>query len=231
MAIYRVHKTDNYTVMSNNHLRNRDLSLKAKGLLSLMLSLPDEWDYTEIGLATLSKDGRAGVRNALKELEQLGYLVRYQSRENGAFSNCIYDVYEQPSLVNPELKINRFETSTTSTTPLFEKPTTEKPITEKPMSENHTQINTNKLNTEELNNNKSNKEKKHKYGEFKNVLLTDAEVEKLKVKLPDWEKWIETLSKGIELHGYKYKNHYLAILKWAGSEKPTQSRTYTEFWE
>ena len=176
-----------------------------------MLSLPDGWDYTENGLVLLSKDGRDCVRKTLKELEMFGYLVRYQTRDKGAFSSSVYDVYEKP---------------------LTESPILEKPITEKPILENHTQINTNQLNKEELNNNKSNKEKKHKYGEFKNVLLTDAEVEKLKAKLPDWEKWIETLSQGIELKGYKYKSHYLAILKWAGnSNAPTSSRTYTEFWE
>ena len=73
---------------------------------------------------------------------------------------------------------------------------------------------------------------KHKYGEYKNVLLTDDEVEKLKAKFPDWEKRIETLSQGIELKGYKYKSHYLAILKWAerDTNKPT-NREYTEFWE
>ena len=73
---------------------------------------------------------------------------------------------------------------------------------------------------------------KHKYGEYKNVLLTDDEVEKLKAKFPDWEKRIETLSQGIELKGYKYKSHYLAILKWA--ERDTNkltNREYTEFWE
>ena len=73
---------------------------------------------------------------------------------------------------------------------------------------------------------------KHKYGEYKNVLLTDEEVEKLKARFPDWEKRIETLSQGIELKGYKYKNHYLAILKWAEKDTPQpQSREYTEFWE
>ena len=73
---------------------------------------------------------------------------------------------------------------------------------------------------------------KHKYGEYKNVLLTDEEVEKLKAKFPDWEERIETLSTGIELKGYKYKSHYLAILKWAerDTNKPT-NREYTEFWE
>ena len=73
---------------------------------------------------------------------------------------------------------------------------------------------------------------KHKYGEFKNVLLTDEEVEKLKAKFTDWEERIETLSTGIELKGYKYKSHYLAILKWAKSdEKQPTNREYKEFWE
>ena len=73
---------------------------------------------------------------------------------------------------------------------------------------------------------------KHKYGEYKNVLLTDDEVEKLKAKFPDWEKRIETLSQGIELKGYKYKNHYLAILKWAErDDKQPTNREYKEFWE
>lgn len=73
---------------------------------------------------------------------------------------------------------------------------------------------------------------KHKYGEYKNVLLTDDEVEKLKAKFPDWEERIETLSTGIELKGYKYKSHYLAILKWAKSdEKQPANREYKEFWE
>ena len=76
------------------------------------------------------------------------------------------------------------------------------------------------------------KNNKHKYGEYKNVLLTDEEVEKLKAKFPDWENRIETLSQGIEMKGYKYKSHYLAILKWAERDTPQpQNREYTEFWE
>ncbi|MGN0533008.1 MAG: hypothetical protein ACI4IK_01500, partial [Eubacterium sp.] len=113
--------------------------------------------------------------------------------------------------------------------PHTEKPHTEKPHTEKPHTEKCAQLNTNKQSTNKQSTNKSNT--KHKYGEFQNVLLTDEEVEKLKAKFPDdWEKRIETLSRGIELKGYKYKSHYLAILKWAESDRPTQSRTYTEFW-
>ena len=76
MAVMRVHKNANFTVMSNYHFREKKMSLKAKGLLSLMLSLPNDWDYSIAGLATLSKDGKDSVMSALKELEQFGYLTR-----------------------------------------------------------------------------------------------------------------------------------------------------------
>ena len=209
--------------MSNNHLRNKNLSLKAKGLLSLMLSLPDEWDYTEMGLTTLSKDGRDSVRPTIKELELFGYLIRTRNRdEKGRLTDTVYDVFESPQ--------NEIPPQTEK--PMLENPMLDNPMLEKPMLENPPQINTNKSNTNKSSTNVSNKEKKHKYGEFKNVLLTDAEIEKLKAKLPDWEKWIETLSQGIELKGYKYKSHYLAILKWAKSdEKQPINREYKEFWE
>ena len=73
---YIVHKTSDYTVMSNTHFKEKEMTLRAKGLLSLMLSLPDDWDYSIAGLCTLSKDGKDSVMNALLELEEFGYLVR-----------------------------------------------------------------------------------------------------------------------------------------------------------
>ena len=82
--------------MSNNHFQEREMSLKAKGLLSLMLSLPSNWTFSEVGLTKLSRDGRDSVRSALKELEEFGYLVRTQQRHNGAFSTTTYDIYETP---------------------------------------------------------------------------------------------------------------------------------------
>ncbi len=94
MAIYRSKKFCNFTIMSNEHFQEREMSLKAKGMLSLMLSLPDNWKFSEAGLTKLSKDGKASVRNALKELEDFGYLVRHQARTNGAFSKVVYDIYE-----------------------------------------------------------------------------------------------------------------------------------------
>lgn len=97
MATFRIHKTGDYTVMSNRHFRERGMSLKAKGLLSLMLSLPEDWDYSAEGLATLSKDGRDGVKSGLRELERFGYLVRSRRADGaGRFTGYDYDIYENP---------------------------------------------------------------------------------------------------------------------------------------
>ena len=86
MAVFRIEKTRDYTVMSNYHLRDRSLSLKAKGLLSLMLSLPEDWDYTMKGLARICKDGIDSISGGIRELEAHGYLVRARVRnENGHF--------------------------------------------------------------------------------------------------------------------------------------------------
>lgn len=96
MAIYRNKRISNFSIMSNDHFQESEMSLKAKGLLSLMLSLPDSWSFSELGLTKLSKDGRDSVRSALKELEEFGYLERKQQRHNGAFSTTVYDIYETP---------------------------------------------------------------------------------------------------------------------------------------
>lgn len=80
MSVIRVEKSRNYSVISNVHLRDRELSLKAKGLLSLILSLPDNWQYSVNGLAAITKEGRTGIMSALRELEGAGYLTRHQLR-------------------------------------------------------------------------------------------------------------------------------------------------------
>ena len=124
MAVIRINKTENYTVMSNTHFKEKGMSYKAKGLLSVMLSLPDNWDYSVAGLETLSKDGKASIKKALAELEHFGYLKRTQRMdEKGRFDGYDYDIYEKP---------------------LAEKPLAENPSTEKPSTENPTQLNTNK---------------------------------------------------------------------------------------
>ena len=97
MSVFRISKTKNFTVMSNYHFKEKGMSLKAKGLLSLMLSLPDDWDYSVSGLVTLSKDGKDSVMTALAELEKFGYLTREQLvNEKGQFNGVQYNIFEEP---------------------------------------------------------------------------------------------------------------------------------------
>lgn len=103
MATYKVHKTRDYTVMSNHHFKNKNLSLKAVGLLSMMLSLPDDWEFTERGLMKLHTDGRDSIRSALKELENERYLIRKRLRDDkGKLTSTEYHIYETPQLLEDE---------------------------------------------------------------------------------------------------------------------------------
>ena len=131
MAVIRVNKTKDYTVMSNHHLKDKRLSLKGKGLLSLMFSLPDDWDYSVEGLVAICKESKTTMQGILKEVEDTGYLVRNRiQNEKGQF--CYeYIVYESPQMEEPQT----------------EKPRTEKPHTVEPCTENQPQLNTNKSNT------------------------------------------------------------------------------------
>ena len=102
MAVFRVERNNGYTVMSNHHLRNRELSLKAKGLLSQMLSLPEDWDYTLAGLSHINRESVDAIRTAVWELERAGYIRRNQSRDDkGKMAEMVYTIYEQPVLENP----------------------------------------------------------------------------------------------------------------------------------
>lgn len=140
MAVFRVHKNENYTVLSNYHFKEKGLSLKAKGLLSLMLSLPEDWDYSVAGLVTLSKDGRDSVNGALKELEQFGYLKRSQAiDERGKFSGYNYEIFEQPIEAEKAGEIPA---------PFTENPSTEKPTTENPQQLSNKELITEILSTE-----------------------------------------------------------------------------------
>ncbi len=97
MAVFRVERNKGYTVMSNHHLRNKELSLKAKGLLSQMLSLPEEWDYTLQGLAYINREQIDAIRQAVHELERAGYIVRTRERDSrGRLRGAEYTIYEQP---------------------------------------------------------------------------------------------------------------------------------------
>lgn len=122
--VFRINKTKNYTVMSNYHLQDKELSFKAKGLLSCMLSLPDDWNYSVRGLASISKEGIKAINSILKELEENYYLKRERKQENNGRFYYEYNIYETPY--------------------------TQKGITDKGTTLNGTQINTNIIN----NNNK-----------------------------------------------------------------------------
>ena len=141
MSVFRVERTHDYTVMSNHHLKNRALSLKAKGLLSLMLSLPDDWDYTLQGLAHISLEKVDAIRKAITELENEGYITRTRERdEQGRLRGTEYIIREQPISEKPTLEKPTLEK------PMLEKPTLDKPTQAKPTLENPTQLNKNIYN-------------------------------------------------------------------------------------
>ena len=139
MAVFRVERNTGYTVMSNHHLRNKELSLKAKGLLSQMLSLPEDWDYTLSGLSYINRESIDAIRTAVWELEKAGYITRRQGRdEKGKMTAIEYTIYEQPqppAAASPEPKNPTLENPTT------DKPILENPTTDNPTSENPTQLN------------------------------------------------------------------------------------------
>ena len=141
MSVFRVEKTKGYTVMSNHHLRNHTLSLKAKGLLSQMLSLPDDWDYTLQGLVQINKESIDAIREAVRELERAGYIKRSRERdERGCLRGTVYTIYEQPHTEpTPE---EPTQEKPAQEKPALDNPTLEKPMLEKPTLENPMQLNT-----------------------------------------------------------------------------------------
>ena len=134
MAVFRVERNSGYTVMSNHHLRNKELTLKAKGLLSQMLPLPEDWDYTLAGLSHINRESIDAIRTAVWELEKAGYILRRQGRdEKGKMTAIEYTIYEQPQ---PMLE-----------NPIPGKPMLENPTTDNPTSENPTQLNKDRSRT------------------------------------------------------------------------------------
>ena len=138
MAVFRVEKNRGYTVMSNHHLRDKDLSLKAKGLLSQMLSLPEDWDYTLKGLSLINRESIDAIRTAVWELEKAGYITRQQNRDGkGKMADMVYTIYEQPQPrpVQPD------DAAPGLDNPVLENPTSDNPTPENPTSGNPMQIN------------------------------------------------------------------------------------------
>lgn len=147
MAIFRINRNKNYTVMSNHHLKDKGLSLKAKGLLSQMLSLPENWDYSIEGLVNINREEKTAVTSALRELKNAGYVVitKHRSTTNGCYE-YVYDIYEKPQ--SPDIGFPALDN------PALDNPDMEVPAMENPALENQPQLNTNNkiLNNKILNN-------------------------------------------------------------------------------
>lgn len=181
MAVCRVEKNKNYTTMSNYHLRDPNLSNKARGLLSTMLSLPDNWDYTTRGLAKICKDGVDGITAQLKELEQYGYLIRHRIRDTGGrIVDMEYIIYERPHTASPDT----------------EKPYMVKPDMALPRPETPAQINIDKRSTDESNPNLSNI---HSIlsDEARPSVLAALETKRKEAKYRDMDRYREIIKENI----------------------------------
>lgn len=206
MAVFRVEKSRDYTTMCNYHLRDKELSLKAKGLLSVILSLPDDWNYSINGLAAISKESRDGVNNTLHELEHFGYLVRNRIRGSGGkFCDTEYVIYEKPRPPDSSL-------------PLTDIPYMDDPDTDEPDAADTAELNKEKESTYKPST-KRGKAARSPCGVFKNVFLSEDEMKKLMSDFNDYESRIDRLSEYMATTGRKYKNHYLTILTWARRDR------------
>src|SRR5699024_1343713 len=180
MAIRRSKRDSNFTMISNVGLKDNRLSFKAKGLLSYMLSLPDDWVFYESEIVNHATDGKQSVRTGMKELEKFGYLVKEQKRNSkGKFAKIDWVVSDEP--INGDT--TTFQPSTTF-------PSTDNPSTDKRATDNRTLLSTKELSTNKQSTDKDTASpKKMKHGDAENVLLTDEEYKKLKDRFPsDYEE-------------------------------------------
>ena len=225
IPVFRVEKNANYTTMSNYHLRDNTISFKAKGLLSMFLSLPKNWSYSVSGLAAISKEGKDGILSGLKELEAAGYLERHRYRsDRGRLGDSEYVIYEVP---------HHLRLKTISPNPDFpdlENPALEKPALEKPTQENPAQEDPPQINKEVISKDKKITDQqierestspRHRYGLYQNVLLSDTDLQFLREQFPnDYTARIDRLSEYMASSGRTYKNHLATIRRWA--RKDTQ---------
>lgn len=202
MAVFRVHKETNYTTIDNNVFKNKELSYRATGLLTTMLSLPDDWDFTEMGLVALKKESRETIRKTLKELEGHGYLTRTRNRDDkGRLTDTNYDIYETPM--------------------------SKKPMLDKPMLENYTQLNTNNINN--LNNKYiyRGKFKKPTLEEIKDYCLN---VRHNKVDYQYFYDYF-TEGNWIDSKGNKVRNWKQKIITWEKHHPTKKEDEYENYWK
>ena len=201
MAVFRIEKNKNYTSMANYHFYDKSLSWKAKGILSNMLSLPDDWDYSLAGLTTLSSDGMSATRSAIKELEEHKYLIRRPIRKDGKICDWEYLIFEKPQEEN--LLVENL-------------------LVENQQVENHTQLNTKELNTKELNT------KNNIYGEVVDYLNRKANTN-YKSSSRDTQKHINArVTEGFTVDDFKTVIDKQCA-KWIGTEWEQYLRPKTLF--
>lgn len=223
MAVFRVNKTEDYTVMSNYHLKEKDMSLKAKGLLSVMLALPDNWDYSVDGLVSICKENETAINTTLKELSAFGYIRVDKLLPNQTKSGrieYIYNVFEYPEKDKQGRKKQDLENLGVEILDL-----------ENPPQLNTNIINTNTLNTKEtIIDEKVDKPPRKHYGKYGRVLLTAVEYNRLVTEFGQAkiDKQIELLDEYIESNNNKnkYTNFNLVLRKsirdnWFNTNKPT----------
>lgn len=200
MAFLRKEHKENYTCISNDVFRS-DLSLKARGMLCTMLSLPDDWEFSENGLQEILADGQTSIRSAIKELEGAGFLSRTRERdESGRMRRCDWIVCDYPRFENPNLVNSNLG--------------------------NGPQLSTKQQSTNKPTTKESRRETRHKFGEYQNVLLSDSDMEKLKDEFPtDWGERVERLSAYMASTGKTYKNHLATIRNWARRDRESNSGT------
>ena len=151
-----INKTQGYTIVGQNISMDGRLGMKERGLLLTLLSLPDNWEFSVIGLSKILPDGKAAIQSTVQKLEKLGYLKRVQTKgEKGKFAGYDWEIISLPEVVEAPLTENRSTAKKSRKSPLTENRSTENPSTEKPSTENQSQLNTKELNTKKSNNNQS----------------------------------------------------------------------------
>lgn len=195
MAVFRIHKNDNFVVIGKTHLKEKDMSLKAIGLLSVMLGLPDDWNYSVTGLAAIRSESKNTINSILNELEEFGYLKRTLIRSaNGTIAGYEYDIYEEPYPKNPD---------------------TEKPYPKNPDLDNWYQYNNNKLNNNKLNN------KEYKKGFIKPTLEEVEAYKKERNLTLDAQSFIDYYeSNGWKVGRNSMKDWKATARRWSRSNTP-----------
>ena len=238
IPVFRVEKNANYTTMCNYHLRDNTISFKAKGILSMFLSLPKDWSYSVNGLAAISKEGKDGILSGLKELEAAGYLERHRYRnERGRLGDSEYVIYEipphrRPVPESPEQVLPKLEKPVLEkpalVNPVLDKPMQDVPVREKPAEEKPPQrsieakTKDTQITDEQID--RGNTPMRHRFGLYRNVLLSDAEYQALREQFPgDYNARIDRLSEYMASCGKIYKNHLATIRSWA--RKDAQNTT------